>query len=150
VKPDNSLSNVATGFVQSAASDLRTNASNVTYTITQNMVLRSQGIAIVLYPKTFQDSEIVRLDLGAVKAGLGRTVKPGTPVETKLQLSLASLQLKRCWVSEKTILALSKETEVLGVEEWLRRATVGTSSRILNLPDSVSDSLPSIHRIERC
>lgn len=101
------------------------------------MVLKSQGIAVVLYPKDFRDTEVVRLDLGAVKAGLGRTVTPATPVETRLALSLASLQLKRCWITAATAKELlDKETEGGSVEEWLKRATVGTSSRILNLPDS--------------
>jgi len=103
------------------------------------MTLQSAGINIVLYAQSFVDKDLVRLDLGAVEARLDRTVAPGVPPETRLHLRLAFLRLKK-WSSTLPPPSLEEKEAFITTQAWLKRATAGSSSRILLLPETVSSS----------
>lgn len=101
------------------------------------MTLQSAGISVVLYAQSFADKDLVRLDLGAVEARLGRTVAPRAPPQTRLDLRLAFLKLKK-WSSSVQPPSLEEKEVVITTQAWLKRVTAGSSSRILLLPETVS------------
>lgn len=99
------------------------------------MSFQAKCLVVVLYPQSFADRDLVRLDLGSVEAVVTRKLGQDLPTETGLLLKLGFFTLKR-WNSSAPPPSLEDGT--LTTDAWLQRAANGSSSRVILLPKTVS------------